>query len=292
MELNQFVFKSGISNLVSGFDSDFTGELSSKEQGVNELEKSIKYLRELQDKFFAHNKHGLLVILQGMDASGKDGIIKHVMSGLNPLGCKAYSFSTPSKTEFNHDFMWRCLTVLPERGEISIFNRSYYEEVLIARIHPSFLEKQNLPYIPQTEEEFEEFWNRRFTDINNFEQYFENNGFHVLKIYLNISKDEQKRRFMKRIERAAKNWKFKPDDIAERKFWDEYMDKYNDMMHKTSTENIPWHIIPANKKWFARLAVCNLIINKLESLDIHYPDVSYAHKRKIIEAKEILLNEE
>lgn len=278
-------------HLQNDFDPSDDFNIKNKEEGIKTLTQNVQKLAELQDKFFAHNKHGLVIILQGMDASGKDGILKHVISGLNPLGCIAKSFSTPNAEEFSHDYMWRCIKNLPPRGHIGIFNRSYYEEVLIVRIHPQFLNKQNLPYIPQNEKEFDTFFENRFTDINNFEKYLNNNGFHVIKFFLNISKEEQKRRFMKRIKRSAKNWKFKPDDIEERKYWDEYIKNYNDMFKRTSTEHAPWYIIPSNKKWVSRNIICNILINKLESLDIHYPNVTYEQKRKIIEAKHILEKE-
>lgn len=273
------------------FKTDSSCGFKSKDHAIEELDENKKKLAEMQDVLYADSKHGLLIILQGMDASGKDGIIKHVMSGVNPQGFQIKSFGPPSPEEFKHDYLWRCVKELPERGHIGIFNRSYYEEVLIARIHPELLSKQFLPYIPENPKKDIAFWNMRFNDIVNFEKYMNNNGFHVLKFYLNISKEEQKKRFMKRINYSPKNWKFKLDDISERQHWDEYMGYYEEMFNATSTSSAPWHIIPADKKWNSRAVISKIILEKLESLNLQYPDASYKQKRGIIEARHFLENE-
>lgn len=292
MKSDQFIFNPAKHRLSKDFCSDILPDGSGKLEGEVQLKQRIKRLAELQNTLFAHKKYGVLVILQGMDASGKDGIIKHVFTGVNPQGLKVKSFSTPSTEEFAHDYLWRCVNALPERGSIGVFNRSYYEEVLIARVHPEFLEKQNLPLLPKTEKEFEIFWNNRFDDICNFEKYLTNNGTIVLKFFINISKEEQKSRFLKRIDRSAKNWKFRPDDLSERAYWDQYIEVYNQAIKKTSTDYAPWYVIPGDKKWYSRLAICNLVIEKMEQLDINYPEVEYKAKRRIVESKKLLLNEE
>ncbi|MBN2681738.1 MAG: polyphosphate kinase 2 family protein [Bacteroidales bacterium] len=288
----KFLFQPQKHNLKKDFSTDLFSDGSGKPEGETLLKQHIKRLAELQDMLFAHKKYSVLIILQGMDASGKDGIIKHVFTGINPQGLKVKSFSTPSSEEFAHDFLWRCSKALPERGFIGVFNRSYYEEVLIAKVHPQFLAKQNLPKIPKTDEELQAFWNQRYEDINNFEKYLTNNGTIVLKFFINISKEEQKVRFLRRIDRAAKNWKFRPDDLSERAYWNNYIDAYNSAFLNTTTDYAPWYIIPGDKKWFSRLAICNTVLEKLEKLDIKYPDVEYNAKRKIIEAKTLLLNED
>jgi PPK2 family polyphosphate:nucleotide phosphotransferase len=219
-----------------------------------------------------------------MDAAGKDGTIKHVMSGVNPQGCQVFSFKAPSSEELDHDYLWRCFRALPERGRIGIFNRSYYEEVLIARVHPEILAGQQLPESLKDKQ----IWNRRFEEINNFEKYLVNNGIIVLKFFLNVSKQAQKKRFLERIDLPEKNWKFSAGDAKERAFWDDYMNAYEDMFNHTSTEWAPWHIIPADHKWFTRLAVATVITNQLKSLNLKYPTVNEAHKKDLVEAKALL----
>lgn len=222
-----------------------------------------------------------------MDAAGKDGTIKHVMSGVNPQGCQVFSFKTPSAEELDHDYLWRCFKCLPERGRIGIFNRSYYEETLAVRVHPEFLAKQQLP----AESKGKGIWKRRFEEINNFEKYLVNNGIIVLKFFLNVSKEEQKNRFLERIEIPEKNWKLSPNDAKEREFWDDYMEAYEDLFNHTSTSWAPWHIIPADNKWFMRLAVADIICAKLKELDLKYPTVSDNQKQELLKVKEMLENE-
>jgi PPK2 family polyphosphate:nucleotide phosphotransferase len=222
-----------------------------------------------------------------MDAAGKDGTIKHVMSGLNPQGCQVYSFKAPSSEELDHSYLWRCFRALPERGRIGIFNRSYYEEVLVARVHPEILDRQKIP----AETKNKGIWKRRFEEINNFEQYLVNNGIIVLKFFLNVSKAEQKRRFLERIERPDKNWKFSVNDAKERNFWNDYMDAYEDCFNHTSTKAAPWFIIPADFKPFSRLAVAFVIYHKLKELDLAYPKVSKAQLDALQQAKKVLQSE-
>jgi PPK2 family polyphosphate:nucleotide phosphotransferase len=219
-----------------------------------------------------------------MDAAGKDSTIKHVMSGVNPQGCQVFSFKSPSEEELDHDYLWRSMKSLPERGRIGIFNRSYYEELLIVRVHPEILKKQQLPNFPQNNH----IWKQRFEEINNFEKYLFNNGVIVLKFFLNVSKSVQKRRFLERIESPEKNWKLSVSDVRERAFWDDYMDAYEQVFNHTSTEFAPWYIVPADRKWFTRLVVADIICQKLQELNLQYPQMSEEHKQQLLAAKKTL----
>lgn len=268
--------------------SDFTGDYKDKQQAVEDLRKNVERLSELQDVLYAQNNHALLIIFQAMDAAGKDGAIKHVMSGLNPQGCEVTSFKQPSAEELDHDYLWRCMKRVPERGRIGIFNRSYYEDVLVVRVHPEIL---RLSQLPEDLENDKKVWQKRFEQIRNFESYLAENGVHTLKFFLNVSKEEQKNRFLERIETPEKNWKFSAGDAKERVFWDEYMKSYADAMHNTSTKNAPWYVIPADKKWFTRVAVSEIIIKKMESLDLQYPKVNDVQRQSLLEAKKILESE-
>lgn len=268
--------------------TDFTGDYKSKDEAVKDLEKNVARLAELQDVLYAQNEHALLLVFQAMDAAGKDGAIKHVMSGLNPQGCQVYSFKQPSSEELDHDYLWRCAKNAPERGRIGIFNRSYYEEVLVVRVHPQILQAQSLPAKVKNDKNI---WKKRFNQIKNYEDYLAENGIHVIKFFLNVSKDEQKKRFLERIETPDKNWKFSLGDAKERAFWDEYMKAYEEAISATSTENSPWYIVPADKKWFARLAISEIIIKKMESLKLEYPKVTEEQKKQLLEAKTILESE-
>lgn len=269
------------------YDPNATGKFSHKDEATSKLRADTVRLAKYQDVLYAQNTHALLIILQAMDAGGKDGIIKHVMSGVNPQGMQVYSFKEPSAEELDHDYLWRCFKALPERGRIGIFNRSYYEEVLIVRVHPEILHSQQIP----TETKDAAIWEKRFTEINNFEEYLVRNGIHVLKFFLHISKEEQRRRFLARINTPEKNWKFSLSDAKERRFWDDYMSAFEDMFRHTSTPWAPWYIIPADHKWFTRAAVADVIITKLESLNLKYPTVSEAHRQELLQAKELLENE-
>lgn len=274
------------------YPTEHTGPYNKKKEAREDFEKGLKRLRELQDKLYAHNRHGVLIILQALDAAGKDGIIKHVMSGVNPQGCQVESFKTPSGEELDHDFMWRCFKALPERGNIGIFNRSYYEEVLAVRVHPEFLLWQHLPGLESVDQADQDFWETRFTDISNFERYFTNNGFLVLKFFLNVSRKEQKERFLDRINEPAKNWKFTMSDVTERQHFEEYLEAFEDMLKHTSRDFAPWYVIPADKKWFMRLAVCEIIVKHLEKLDLKYPDAGPEHLEDIDKARVMLENED
>ena len=269
------------------YDPSFKPGYLTKEDANALLETGIEKMAEFQDKLYAQNTYALLINLQAMDAAGKDGTIKHVMSGLNPQGCQVFSFKVPSAEELDHDYLWRYFKALPERGRIGIFNRSYYEEVLVVRVHQALLERQQLP----DETKNKKIWQQRFEQINNFEKYLVENGIIVLKFFLNVSKDEQKKRFLQRIDRPEKNWKFSDSDVKERGFWDDYMNAYEDVFNNTSTEWAPWYIIPADRKWFTRLAVGAVIYHTLESLGLAYPSVTETHRQSLLKAKELLENE-
>ncbi|NTW23418.1 MAG: polyphosphate kinase 2 family protein [Lentimicrobium sp.] len=276
---------------MTDFDPSYKGILNGKEDGVKLLEENTLKMRELQGKMYAQNSFSILLIFQAMDAAGKDGTIKHVMSGLNPQGCQVYSFKAPSVNELDHDFMWRTYKCLPERGNFGIFNRSYYEEVLVVKVHPEFILAQNIPGIKSIEEVNNEFWKNRYRQINDIEKHLSENGTIILKFFLNVSKDEQKKRFLERIEDPAKNWKFSSNDVKERRHWDDYMKAYSEMLTETSTEHAPWYVIPADRKWFMRYAVSNIIINRLLELNVDYPVLPEYEKAKLEEAKQMLLGE-
>ena len=257
------------------FDSSETLGIKSKEFAQKALEKGLAHLSALQEKMYAQDRWALLVILQGMDASGKDSTVKHVMSGVNPQGCQVYSFKVPSDEDLDHDFMWRTMRRLPERGHIGIFNRSYYEEVLVVRVHPELLAKEKIPRSLATGK----IWQQRFDDLNAIERYLDRNGVKVCKFFLHISKEEQKQRFLARLDEPKKNWKFSLADAQEREFWDEYMRAYEDMIRNTSTKHAPWYVVPADHKWFSRLVVAEAIVEALESLDIELPRTDAEQKR-------------
>jgi PPK2 family polyphosphate:nucleotide phosphotransferase len=259
------------------FDPADTGKLHSKEDASGLLQKGIAALSELQDKLYAANQWGLLLIFQAMDAAGKDGAVKHVMSGVNPAGCQVYSFKAPSSEELNHDFLWRTSQRLPERGRIGIFNRSYYEETLIVRVHPEVFKNEKLPPSLITPD----IWKDRFEDINCFEHYLCRNGILVRKFFLNLSKAEQKNRFLARLEHPEKNWKFSSADVHERQYWDDYMKAYEDMITHTATGHAPWYVVPADNKWFTRLVVAAAIVETLDDLKLSYPDVGPAKRKEL-----------
>ena len=263
------------------YDPGFTGEAGLKRKQMKQLlADGVELLADYQDRLYAQSEYALLVVLQALDAAGKDGTIKHVMSGVNPQGCQVFSFKQPSSEELSHDYLWRCTTRLPERGKIGIFNRSYYEEVLITRVHPEILDRQKIP----RKWKDEKIWKRRYEEINNFEKYLVQNGIIVLKLFLNVSRGEQKRRFLDRIDRPEKNWKFSTSDVAERKRWKDYQRAYEECFNATSTEWAPWYLIPADNKPYARMAAAGIIIKALDELKLSYPDVS---KKRRDELKEI-----
>lgn len=289
MKSEDYIYNPKKHTSVKDFNTDETGKYKNKDDAQKDLEKGVEKLSEMQDVLYAHNKYAVLLIFQAMDAAGKDGTIKHVMSGVNPQGCQVSSFKAPSEEEIDHDFLWRCVKQLPERGRIGIFNRSYYEEVLVTKVHPEFLTRQRLPGFNGKPDK--EFWEKRYDDINNFEKYLTNNGTIILKFFLNVSKKEQKERLLARIEDASKNWKFSINDLPERERWDDYMEAYTHMMENTSTESAPWYVIPADKKWFMRSLVSNIIVERIKKLDIHYPEISTEQKNDLKKAKQILLSE-
>jgi PPK2 family polyphosphate:nucleotide phosphotransferase len=256
-----------------------TAKLRSQERAQELLAKGVARMAELQDKLYAQDRWGLLLIFQGMDAAGKDGAIKHVMYGINPQGCQVYSFKTPSAEELDHDYLWRTMKCLPERGRIGIFNRSYYEEVLIVRVHPEILASQRIPAPLVTKN----IWEERFQDICCFERYLSRNGLVIRKFFLHVSKKEQKKRFLDRLQQPEKNWKLSAADLHERERWDNYMDAYEEMIVNTSTPQAPWFVIPADNKWFTRLAVAAAIVDTLDDLNLSYPKVD-AQKRKELQA--------
>jgi PPK2 family polyphosphate:nucleotide phosphotransferase len=288
MNHENFIVPPGKKITLKDFDPDFTGKFKTKDEAQEKLRADIEKLAALQDVLYAQDTYALLLIFQAMDAAGKDGIIKHVMSGVNPQGCQVFSFKAPSSEELDHDYLWRSMKALPERGRIGIFNRSYYEEVLVVRVHPEILDGQR---IPKEEKDGKNIWQKRFEDINNFERYLSRNGIVILKFFLNVSKKEQKKRFLERIDTPEKNWKFSAADVKERGHWNEYMNAYEDAFNHTSTEWAPWYIIPADHKWFTRAAVADVIVAKLKSLDLKYPTVSEERKQELLKAKEMLENE-
>jgi PPK2 family polyphosphate:nucleotide phosphotransferase len=272
---------------LKSIDTDSTGSYESKETAQKHLRKGVEELRRMQEMLYAQDQQALLLVFQAMDGAGKDSTIEHVMSGVNPQGCQVFSFKSPSSEELDHDFLWRTAKCLPERGRIGIFNRSYYEETLVVRVHPEYLEKQRLPRELATDR----IWDHRFEDIRNWEKYLSRNGTVIRKFYLHVSKDEQKRRFLARLEEPEKNWKFQAGDVKERGLWDEYQRAYEDMLGATSTTYAPWHIIPADHKWFARLAVADIIIDTLRSMKLHYPKISKETRAGLDAAKQSLETE-
>ena len=271
------------------FQTSVSSDLGKEDKLVAQkvLQLGVEALADMQDKLYAQDKWSLLVIFQAMDAAGKDGAIKHVMSGINPQGCQVTSFKSPSAEELDHDYLWRCIKNLPERGRIGIFNRSYYEEVLVVRVHEEYLRSQKLPDKLITKD----IWNNRLNDIRNFENYLNNNGILVVKIFLNVSKKEQKKRFLERIDKPDKNWKFSKTDLAERKFWNQYQECYEDLIKKTSTEKSPWYVVPADNKPFARIVVASAILHALDSMKLAYPKVSEAQVAELQRLKNELLAE-
>jgi PPK2 family polyphosphate:nucleotide phosphotransferase len=258
-----------------------------KKQALGILEENRRTLSGMQELFWASDSYSMLIILQGMDAAGKDGVISHVMSGVNPQGCQVTGFKTPSEEELDHDFLWRYSKALPERGSIGIFNRSYYEDVLIVKVRPEVLEKNKLP--PGSRDKL--FWNQRYDDINAFEQHLVRNGTVILKFFLNVSKEGQRQRLLKRLEEPEKYWKFSLTDLSEREKWTEYMEAYRDILEKTNTEWAPWYVIPADKKWVTRASVSEILVSKIADLDLKYPVLSEAQMTELKKAKATLCHE-
>ncbi len=284
MNYKYFVVPPGKKIKLKHYGPGFTGNFKSKKAARKKLKQDIQKLAEYQDVLYAQNIYAVLLIFQALDAAGKDSAIKHVMSGVNPQGCEVFSFKVPSAEELDHDYLWRYTKVLPERGRIGIFNRSYYEEVLVVRVHPEILEKQQL----SPDAKGKNLWKNRFEEINNFEKYLAQNGVIVVKFFLNVSKKEQKKRFLQRLTLTEKNWKFSATDARERSSWNDYMKAYEDVFNHTSTKWAPWYIIPANRKWFTRVAIADIIISRLESLKLSYPTVTQQHHRDLLKAKRML----
>lgn len=287
MEKKPFVVQPGTKVSLKDYDPGYTGKFKDKQDAQQALIEDIQNLATQQDVLYAMNTYSVLLIFQAMDAAGKDGVIKHVMSGVNPQGCQVFSFKAPSQEELDHGFLWRCMKVVPERGRIGIFNRSYYEEVLIVRVHPEILQRQQLP--PSVS--LKTIWQDRYEDINNFERYLVRNGTVILKFFLHLSREEQKSRFLKRIDQPERNWKFSATDIKERALWDDYMKAYEEMCTHTSTEWAPWYIIPADHKWFTRATVADIIVKKLGSLNLHYPLPEPGHAEELLIARQSLATE-
>jgi PPK2 family polyphosphate:nucleotide phosphotransferase len=286
METKKFLVlpKSKIS--LSKYPTDYSDDFKSKKEAVKILKKNIERMTELQAKLYAQDKYSLLIIFQAMDAAGKDGTIKHVMSGLNPQGTQVSSFKQPSKEELDHGYLWRINKALPERGRIGIFNRSHYEEVLVVRVH-NLIKYQKIP------DKFnnKNIWKQRYEQINNFEEYLYENGIVIIKFFLHVSKDEQKKRFLERIEDPAKNWKFSSGDIEERKYWDEYQKAYQEAISATSKKHSPWYIIPADRKWFARLAVSEIIVREMKKLKPEFPKLNEEQLQDLEKSKQSLMSE-
>ena len=276
---DRFRVNSGKHFRLKDFDPADTGHWKSEEHAQETLQEQVARTAELQDRLYAQDNWSLLLIFQAMDAAGKDSAIKHVMSGVNPQGCEVHSFKAPSERELQHDFLWRTTVVLPERGHIGIFNRSYYEEVLVVRVHRELLQAQKIPSSLVTDD----LWDERFEDIRCFERHMTRSGTVIRKFFLHVSKKEQKKRFLKRLDEPEKNWKFSPSDVRERECWADYQDAYEDLIKNTATKYAPWYVVPADHKWFTHLVISTVIVDALQSLNLGYPKVD-SQKRKELEA--------
>ena len=285
IRMKELIVKPNRKIKMKDFSTKYEGKTLNKQDSELILDMSIKHLSETQDKLYAHNKYSVLIILQAMDAAGKDGAVKHIMSGFNPLGVKVYSFKAPNSHELDHDYFWRHELALPARGEIAIHNRSHYENVLVTRVHPSYIIGENIPGIDSLKKIDDNFWKNRYKQIRRFEKNLTDNGMIIMKFFLHVSKKEQKRRFLERIEDPCKNWKFSGSDLKERAHWDEYQHAYEEAMSETSTDTAPWFVIPADDKWYARLAIASVIYHQFGKLDLSYPAVSAAQKAELQRAK-------
>jgi len=288
---NKFIVEDGTTISLKDHDTDYDHKQLPKAEGEALLQLGIQKLSELQDKLYIHNQYSMLIVIQAMDAAGKDSVVKHVMSGLNPQGVKVHSFKVPTPQELAHDFLWRHCLVLPAKGEICIFNRSHYENVLVTKVHPEYILKENLQDIEKVEDIDQAFWEKRYKQINRFEKTWADNGMIILKFFLHVSKKEQKKRFIERIDDPAKNWKFSYADLKERARWKEYRKAYEEMLNNTSRSHAPWFIIPADDKWFTRLAVAGIIYQYMEKLNLSYPKLNEGQKAILAKAKEELMNE-
>lgn len=274
------------------FSTKYLGKTLTKQEAEKMLEVGRKHLAEVQDELYAHNRYSVLIILQAMDAAGKDGAVKHIMSGFNPLGVRVCSFKAPNSTELDHDYLWRHQLVLPARGEIAIHNRSHYENVLVTKVHPEWILNENIPGIESVKKIDDKFWDDRYKQIRRFEKNLTQNGTVILKFFLHVSKKEQKKRFLERIDDPTKNWKFSLSDLKERAHWDEYQKAYEKALAETTTDDAPWFVIPADDKWYARLAIAEIISREFSKLKISYPAVSPAQKEELQKAKVQLMAED
>ena len=287
-DMNKISVKPGQKINIEDYDTKYVGTYT-KDKAKKALKKNTKELKTMQEMFYADDRYSLLIILQASDAAGKDGAIRHVLGGLNPQGCRVHSFKGPSKIELQHDYIWRHYIALPERGMIEIFNRSHYENVVVTKVHPEYILGERIPGINSVDKINDDFWKNRYKQINNFEKHIYENGTHILKFFLNISKDEQRNRFLARLDTPEKNWKFSTGDLKERKYWNNYRKAFEDMVNETTTDYAPWHVIPADNKWFSRIAIGKIIYEKMKSLDLKYPP---AEKPELLEeARKQLINE-
>lgn len=291
IQLKELTVKPGKKIKLKDFSTSYKGKTLTKADSELMLDNGRKHLSEVQDELYAHNRYSVLIIFQAMDAAGKDGAVKHIMSGFNPLGVKVYSFKAPNSAELDHDYFWRHELALPARGEIAIHNRSHYENVLATRVHPEWILNEHLPGVDTVKRVDEKFWEGRFKQIRRFEKNLTDNGTIILKFFLHVSKREQKKRFLERIEDPTKNWKFSLSDLKERAFWDDYQKAYEEALSATSTETAPWFVIPADDKWYARLAIAGIITRQFAKLKINYPIVSQAQKEELQKAKLQLMSE-
>jgi PPK2 family polyphosphate:nucleotide phosphotransferase len=287
MKHDPFIVPPGKRVRLTDFDPNFTGKFRNKDEAREKLAADVERLAEYQDILYAQDSQALLIIFQALDAAGKDSAIKHVMSGVNPQGTQVFSFKAPSPEELDHDYLWRCHKAVPERGRIGIFNRSYYEETIVVRVHPEYLAGQRLPEISGKKD----LWELRFDQINDFESHLVGNGIEILKFFLNVSKEEQRQRFLARLNTPEKNWKFSINDVHERGHWDEYQRAFEEVFNHTSTKLAPWYIIPADRKWFTHVAIADIIVSKLKSMNLKYPTVTEAHRKELTDAKKLLESE-
>jgi PPK2 family polyphosphate:nucleotide phosphotransferase len=291
IEIHKFRIDPGKKIQLEDYPTSYTGKTLDKKEAGELLEEGLKHLTEVQEKLYAQNRYSVLIILQAMDASGKDSAVKHIMSGFNPLGVKVYSFKAPTPQELDHHYLWRHTLALPARGEIAIHNRSHYENVLVTRVHPEYILKEHLPEIRSVDDISKDFWKRRFKQINRFEKNIAQTGTVILKFFLNLSKDEQKKRFLERIDDPEKHWKFAYGDVKERTHWDDYHRAYEEAINATSTKHAPWYVIPADDKWYTRLAIAAVIYNHFKALHIDYPVLSASQKADLMKARAELINE-
>ena len=291
INLDKFLVPEGAKISLKDFDTDYTGEALDKKTAGEILEDGRKRLAEIQDKLYAHDRYRILIIFQAMDAAGKDSAVKHVMSGFNPMGVKVYSFKAPNANELDHDYFWRHYITLPARGEIAIHNRSYYENVLVTKVHPEYILNEKIPGIDSVEKVNDAFWQARYNQIRTLESNLYQNGTIILKFFLNVSRKEQKKRFLERIDDPSKNWKFSLADLKERGYWNDYQKVYAEAISETSTSFAPWCVVPADDKWFARLVIAAVIYRQFRKLDLNYPKLTEKQLADLQKAKEMLLNE-